>query len=311
MLALLPAERAGGADRGAGHHRPGHHRRGGLRPQEARGGLQPPGPAGRPPARGQLGRDRDRAGRGPGGGIDDPRATAAGAAAPGAGCAAAAGPGRAGSGCAPTPATSPGSWPAPPTTRRDRVRHRRQADRPAVAAAGRHRRRPTGPTRSTCTMRRSPCRRLLPGLVAGRHPAADPPGADWPRSRSPPIRGRGGAAPCTPTSGPCRSPSSPHADAIYGYSFIVTNLDVSTPEQGGRGRALVPAPHQRSRTSSATAKHGAALRHLPSGYPQVNTGLDVGCAARRQHRRLAAPAHRSPRADRHRWPDTASATARP
>ena len=36
-----PAARAagGGAGRRAGHHRPGHHRRGGLRPQEARRGL--------------------------------------------------------------------------------------------------------------------------------------------------------------------------------------------------------------------------------------------------------------------------------
>src|SRR5689334_13982414 len=36
--------------------------------------------------------------------------------------------------CAPTPATSPGSWPAPPCSRH-RVRDRGPADRPAVAAA--------------------------------------------------------------------------------------------------------------------------------------------------------------------------------
>jgi hypothetical protein len=60
------------------------------------------------------------------------------------------------------------------------------------------------------------------------------------------------------------------ADAVYGYSFIVTNLDVSTPEQG----AAVEHWY-RHRTAIENvfrdAKHGAALRHLPSGYPQVNT----------------------------------------
>ena len=39
MLALLPAPAGRGADRGAGHDRPGCHRRGGVRPQEARRGL--------------------------------------------------------------------------------------------------------------------------------------------------------------------------------------------------------------------------------------------------------------------------------
>ena len=51
----------------AGDDRSGHHRRRGLRPAQARGGVQPPGPARRAPARGHLGRDRDRAGRGPDG----------------------------------------------------------------------------------------------------------------------------------------------------------------------------------------------------------------------------------------------------
>jgi hypothetical protein len=59
------------------------------------------------------------------------------------------------------------------------------------------------------------------------------------------------------------------ADAIYGYSFIVTNLDVSTPEQ-----AAAAEHWYRHRTAIENvfrdAKIGAALRHLPSGYPQVN-----------------------------------------
>jgi DDE family transposase len=60
------------------------------------------------------------------------------------------------------------------------------------------------------------------------------------------------------------------ADAVYGYSFIVTNLDVSTGE-----RVAAVEHWYRHRTSIENvfrdAKLGAALRHLPSGYPQVNT----------------------------------------
>jgi len=57
--------------------------------------------------------------------------------------------------------------------------------------------------------------------------------------------------------------------AVYGYSFIVTNLDVST------GEAAAQIEHwYRHRTQVENvfrdAKHGAALRHLPSGYPEIN-----------------------------------------
>jgi hypothetical protein len=49
----------------------------------------------------------------------------------------------------------------------------------------------------------------------------------------------------------------------------VTNLDVSTPE-----RTVAVEHWYRHRTQVENvfrdAKHGAALRHLPSGYPQVN-----------------------------------------
>src|SRR5271157_5918157 len=58
--------------------------------------------------------------------------------------------------------------------------------------------------------------------------------------------------------------------AIYAYSFILTNLDVSTP-----ARAVACEYWYRHRTSIENifrdSKHGAALRHLPSGYEQVNT----------------------------------------
>jgi hypothetical protein len=60
------------------------------------------------------------------------------------------------------------------------------------------------------------------------------------------------------------------ADAIYGYSFILTNLDVSTKD-----KAAQVEHWYRHRTSIENifrdSKHGAALRHLPSGYTEVNT----------------------------------------
>ncbi len=59
-------------------------------------------------------------------------------------------------------------------------------------------------------------------------------------------------------------------DAVYGYSFIVTNLDVSTP---GKAAAIEHCYRHRTEIENVfrDAKIGAALRHLPSGYPLVNT----------------------------------------
>jgi hypothetical protein len=59
-------------------------------------------------------------------------------------------------------------------------------------------------------------------------------------------------------------------DHVYGHSFILTNLDVSTPSK------LVAVEHwYRHRTDiealNRDAKNGAALRHLPSGDRTVNT----------------------------------------
>lgn len=60
------------------------------------------------------------------------------------------------------------------------------------------------------------------------------------------------------------------ADGIYGYSFVLTNLDVSTPD-----KAVAVEHWYRQRTTIENvfrdAKDGAALRHLPSGYAEVNT----------------------------------------
>ena len=65
-------------------------------------------------------------------------------------------------------------------------------------------------------------------------------------------------------------PELARADAIYGYSFILTNLDVTAAD-----KAAAAEHWHRHRTTIENlfrdSKHGAALRHLPSGYPQVNT----------------------------------------
>jgi hypothetical protein len=59
------------------------------------------------------------------------------------------------------------------------------------------------------------------------------------------------------------------AGAIYAYSFILTSLDVSAPD-----KAAAAEHWHRHRTTVENifrdSKLGAALRHLPSGYPQVN-----------------------------------------
>jgi hypothetical protein len=64
-------------------------------------------------------------------------------------------------------------------------------------------------------------------------------------------------------------PELAQAGAIYAYSFILTNLDVTAP-----GQAIAAENWYRHRTAVENifrdGKLGAALRHLPSGYPQVN-----------------------------------------
>jgi hypothetical protein len=64
-------------------------------------------------------------------------------------------------------------------------------------------------------------------------------------------------------------PELGRAGTIYAYSFILTSLDVTAPDKA------VAAEHwYRHRTTVENifrdSKLGAALRHLPSGYPQVN-----------------------------------------
>jgi hypothetical protein len=83
------------------------------------------------------------------------------------------------------------------------------------------------------------------------------------------------------------------ANAVYGYSFIVTNLDVSTPDN-----AAAVEHWYRHRTQIENifkdAKHGAS-RSTPA--IRVSAGqhrVDVGGAARGHHRWPAAPTHRHP-----------------
>src|SRR5260370_19875999 len=64
-------------------------------------------------------------------------------------------------------------------------------------------------------------------------------------------------------------PELARAGAIYAYSFILTSLDVSSPD-----KAIAAEHWYRHRTTVENifrdSRLGAALRHLPSGYPQVN-----------------------------------------
>jgi hypothetical protein len=64
-------------------------------------------------------------------------------------------------------------------------------------------------------------------------------------------------------------PELAQAGAIYAYSFILTSLDVTAPDQA---RAVEHWYRHRTTIENIfrDSKHGAALRHLPSGYPQVN-----------------------------------------
>jgi hypothetical protein len=99
------------------------------------------------------------------------------------------------------------------------------------------------------------------------------------------------------------------ADAICAYSFILTNLDVSAPD-----KAAAAEHWYRHRTTieniNGDSKHGAALRHLPSGYIQVNTAWMWGALLASN---IAAWLHQLTAATSGRpsWPVTGSAAAKP
>jgi DDE family transposase len=86
-------------------------------------------------------------------------------------------------------------------------------------------------------------------------------------------------------------------DTVYGYSFIVTNLDVSTPDKAA---AVEHWYRHRTQVENIFARRQARRRAEP---PPVRispgqSGVDVGRAARGQHRRLDPSAHRHPQTRR-------------
>ena len=109
-----------------------------------------------------------------------------------------------------------------------------------------------------------PARRL-----ARQHGAADPPGQAGPDQVSADPRSRRRRT-LHPDQRAMLFPELEQQPAIYAYSFICTNLDCSTP-----AKAAAVEHWYRHRTSAENifrdSKHGAALRHLPSGHEQVNT----------------------------------------
>ncbi len=95
---------------------------------------------------------------------------------------------------------------------------------------------------------------------------------------------------------------------MYGYSVIVTNLDVSTPDNAATEHWYRHRTQVENVFRDATL--GAALRPLPSGYPQVNRAwlggaLLAGSIAGWRHQLTATPARTGS------WPGTASVTATP
>ena len=224
-------------------------------------------------ARGLVGGDRDPAGCGPAGRRPGPPLIGGRAAGAGAGRAAAGGPGRGGGGRAEDRAARRcrvfrrGAGPRR-RCREHGLRDRRQADRQHVEGAGRDRgQRLAGRDRHA--------------ERAGR--GLDVQAADWPEdtvllvrrvkldpdqvSADPRSRRR---RTLHPDQRALPIPELEQEPAIYAYSFICTNLDVSTP-----ARAAAVEHWYRHRTSIENifrdSKHGAALRHLPSGHEQVNT----------------------------------------
>ena len=92
-------------------------------------------------------------------------------------------------------------------------------------------------------------------------------------------------------------------DAVYGYSFILTDLNLDDPEDAAedeRGLRLAEVEHwYRHRTDiealNKDAKHGAALRHLPSADRMINTvwmhAALLGCAIAAWMQELAGTDH--------------------
>ena len=119
-------------------------------------------------------------------------------------------------------------------------------------------------------------------------------------------------APPHPAPGPA-GPADPRTGAAAGDLRLQLHHDQPGRVQPGHrdsGRALVPAPHHGGEhlpRQQARRRPAAPPVGIPPGQP----GLDVGRAARRDHGRLAAPAHRRHRRRGHPGTGTACAAARP
>ena len=111
-------------------------------------------------------------------------------------------------------------------------------------------------------------RAVLPGLVTGEHPAADRPGAAGP---GPGLRRPEVTAAPHPAPGPAcpADPRTGRRRAIYAYSFILTNLDVSAPDKA----AAVEHWHRHRTTVENNLPRQQARRCAvapPQRIPQVN-----------------------------------------
>ena len=136
-----------------------------------------------------------------------------------------------------------------------------------------------------------------PDWWPAQHPAADPPGRAGP---GPGLRRPAVPAAAHPAPGPA-CPAVRRAGRGRGDLRLLVHPDEPgrvQPGQGDSGRALVPAPHHRGEhlpRHQARRRPPAPPLRIPPGQP----GVDVGGAARRDHGRLAAPAHRPHRRPGH------------
>jgi len=81
------------------------------------------------------------------------------------------------------------------------------------------------------------------------------------------------------------------ADAVYGYSFVVTNLEVTTAEHAA---AVEHWYRHRTETREHLPRHQTRRRPAPPALraPRPQPGLDVGRTDRGHPRRLVPPPHR-------------------
>jgi hypothetical protein len=118
----------------------------------------------------------------------------------------------------------------------------------------------------------------------------DPEQVCRPQVTAPPDAAPGPACPADPRAGPARR---------LRLQLYPDEPGRVRPGQGDSGRALVPAPHH----GGKPVPRQQARRRPPASPVRISPGqhrVDVGRAARREHGRLAAPAHHPHRRGGHR-----------